>query len=73
MEVHQRGVAPPEKGESEMPTRLQCRRLMHYAEHLARTGRECPAIYLPRVESAYLSTHCETAVAKRLHVALELI
>lgn len=53
--------------------RLECRRQMHYAEHLARQGVECPSIYRPAIEAAYLSPNCEPSVAKRIHAALDLI
>lgn len=55
-----------------MNSNAEARRQMHYAEYLVRMGIECPVIYRPAIERAYMTT-TEERVARRLHVALDQI
>jgi hypothetical protein len=54
-------------------SRLDCRRQMHFAEHLARHGAKANRIYLTQFELATLSPNCERTVAQRIHAALDLV
>lgn len=55
-----------------MNNNIECRRQMHYAEHLVRMNLSCPKIYRAAIERAYMIT-TEPSVARRLHAALDLI
>jgi hypothetical protein len=54
-------------------SRRDCRRQMHFAEHLARQGAKANRIFLIQFELAYLSPNCERRVAQRIHAALDLV